>query len=196
MNVGRLRRAFGPLLAFLLLTFLAAIFVAYLTDFSYPAEVGYEVYTSLSRGLAGGLGAALLGVAVVLHSLKARRQRIEAGLVRWLDAQGERISQEWDDALEGYLLENAGMRDVEVKGALSERDDLLRMRRYALRLFGIPIAGFLIIVSLALWAVPATEVFLNQTIPQFASFFLLAATYGTVATLVSLVATVVAVGKE
>ncbi len=196
MNERGLRRAFPPVLAVLVLTFLVAAFLAYYTDITYSQEVGFETYTSLAKGLAAVLGAAILGMAVVTHSIRLRREQLESRLIRWLESQGGLIIGEWGDDVERALLEREGAATAGVPEALAERKVLLRMRKYTTRLFGVPVAAFIALVGTSIWAIPATEVFLRESFPLLGSMFIWFASYGTAASLAALVAVILRTSRE
>ncbi len=195
MNERGLRTAFPPVLATLVITFLVAAFLAYYTEMSFSQKVGFETYTSLAKGLTAVLGAAILGMAVVTHSLRLRREQLESRLMRWLEAQGGFILGEWGEDVERALLQREGAAPAGVEDALTERDVLLRMRKYATRLFGVPVAAFIALVGTSIWAIPASEVFLRESAPLLASIFIWFASYGTAAALAALVAVIMRTSK-
>ncbi len=198
MNERGLRSAFPPALAALILTLLAAAFMAYYTEYTYSQRVGFETYTSLGKGLAAVLGAAILGMAVVTHSIRLRREQLESRLMRWLEAQGGFILGEWGDDVEQALLDKEveisadeeTTEEVGVGEALEERSGLLRMRKYATRLFGVPVAAFIALAGISLWAIPASVAFLRVSYPLLGTTLIWFASYGTGAALAILVAVI------
>ncbi len=146
-------------------TFVLSAFMAFSTGYVYGLEIRLETYTSLARALAALIGATVLALMVVGHSLKVKQGQLEHRLMRWLEAQGDWVPREWDLSVERTIEEKAqvsGVEGFEVEEALNEKRSLARKRRYATRLFALPLAAMSVIVAISLWAVPAAGAFLEH----------------------------------
>ncbi len=197
MNQRSVRVAFAPLLAALLLTLGLSAYIGLTSGWVYGPEIRMETYPTLARGLGAVLGAAVVGLIVVAHSLRAQQDQLEQRLMRWLEGRGGWVADAWDAETEAAVAEQAHVAEdpegtVEVEVALGERHRLIQLRRHAARLFAVPIVALALIVGLALWAVPASGSFLGN-VPILNTSLLLFASYGTLVALGALlVATVVA----
>ncbi len=201
VNVKVLRFSFFPLTALLALTFLFAIFMAYWTGWDYNTEVSREGFISVARSLGAVLGAGILAAAVVTQSLKARTDQIEQRLLAWLDKQGEPTPEIWNQGVEMALEETAsamtvGPQGPEILASLVERNHLASVRKYSSRLFSVTIAFLMVLVAVALWAIPATEMFLRISQPTLNTAIVLLTSYGTIAAVGALVAAMILAIKE
>lgn len=200
MDQRFVRAAFAPLAAALFLTLGLAVYVGLTKGWVYGQPVLLETYPALARGLGAVLGAAVVGLIVVAHALRTEQSQLEQRLMRWLEGHGGWIADAWDAETEAALAEQARMADaeregVEVEVALGERHRLIQLRRQVARLFGVPIFALALIVGLALWAVPASDEFLNA-FPSVNTSLLLFLSYGTLVALGSLLVATVAALRE
>ncbi len=164
-----LKISFTVLLAVLAASFPISLVAALTTGFEYGPAATQAAYPTLAMGLAPVLGAAVLGLILTAHSLRARIDGIERGLLRFLDRRGEWATRGWDEDLEETLRSRVDLgqfagEEGEVQEALQARDRLLRMKAWTVRLFSLPVFGLSLIVGLSLWAVPASAAFLFQQV--------------------------------
>lgn len=199
MNQRLVRRAFGPLLALLLLVLGLSAYVGLTSGWEYGLEIRLDTYPNLARALGGVLGAAVVGLIVVAHALRAQQDQLEQRLMRWLESRSGWIADAWDAETEAAVAEQAQAAatsgGVEVEVALGERHGLIQLRRQVARLFGVPILALTFIVALSLWAVPASGAFLSS-FPILNTSFLLFASYGTLVALMALLVVTVAVLRD
>ena len=192
--------SFFILLAALAATFPLSAAAAVVSGYEYGRVTTQAAYPALVKGLAPVLGAAVLGLILTAHSLRTRIDGIERAILRFLEGHGEWAIREWDEDLEQALRSGAnpgkyGPQGEEVQEALRARNGLQRSKAWAVRLFALPVLGLSLIVGLALWAVPASEVFLlyqvtlNTTLLFFTS-------YGTLVAMASLLAAFLLVWQE
>jgi ABC-type transport system involved in cytochrome c biogenesis permease subunit len=158
--------SFFPLLGALIATFLLSALVAMATGYTYGLEIRVGTYPVLVKALGPVIGATVIGLIIVTHTFRMRQERIEQDLLRWLEQRGDSVPRQWDADIERTLVENVdlgnyGPEGYEVEQALDERRDVWRLRRYAARLFAIPLITLTIIVAISIWAIPASGAFLD-----------------------------------
>lgn len=200
MNERVVRIAFLPVLGALLAMFVLSALMAAATGYVYGLEIRLGTYTSLAKALAPILGASVLALIVVAQSLRKKEEEIEQALLRWLDTRGDWTPGEWDPEVErsleeGVDLGNFGTEGIEIHEALREKNTMVRLRKYATRLFALPIAALTIIVAISLWAVPAAGAFLEYNSAMNTTFIFLTS-YGTLMAVGSFVAAVLMTLKE
>lgn len=181
MNERALRIAFFPLVAGLAAVVALSVLMAMSTGYTYGYEIRSWTYPSVAKGLGAVLGAAILAVLILSHSLKSKEERIEQGLLRWMDLNTDYLPRGWDQEVESVLEEgvevgNFGADGFQVQEALEDRRAIRRLRSLLVRLMAVPISASTVIVAVSIWAVPAvgaflqTQAFLNTTLIFLVSY--------------------------
>ncbi len=201
VNVRMLRLSFFPVTGAVALALILAIVGAVATGYQYSTAIALESYISMARSLAAVLGAGILAAAVITQSLNTRREQIEQRLLAWLDRQGEPTPEGWNAGVELALEESAaaitiGPQGHEIRQSLVDRKKLAAQKKYASRLFILPIASLATIVAISLWAIPASEMFLHITYPSVNTTFVFLTSYGTMAAVGAIVAAMILVLRE
>lgn len=170
----------------------ASAYMAYETGYTYGQAVRLALYPTLVVALAPVLGLAVLGLVTVAFSFGRRIDRLEHGMLRWLDARADWVPSTWDEDVERTLVEGVqigewGYEGAEVQEALVARRDLRQERRWAVRLFGVPVVALTVIVAFSQWAIPASGGFLDA-LALLNTAFVFLTTYGLFVALPALVA--------
>ncbi|MFQ5919546.1 MAG: hypothetical protein ACE5I4_05815 [Thermoplasmata archaeon] len=182
MNERVLKIAFLSLLGALLVTFALSWVFAVSTGYQYDAVISEQGYPALARGLIPLVGVSILALIAAHHVLRSHTHQIEQAMLRWLEARGEWIPRGWDDELERSLNEGVELGrfpdgEKDIKKALDDRRELLRLRSWSARLFGVPVFGFAAVVAVSFWAIPGFVPFLEGQV-TLNTTFLYASSYG------------------
>lgn len=182
MRERALRGAFVGLTVALLAVAAASAYVALDLGYVYTEEVRLALYPALAKGLAPLLGVAVAAALVAGTALRRQADRIEQGLLRWVDAQGGWVPQAWDEEVELTLVQGVqtgqfGYDGAAVQEALVAHQNLLRRRAWAVRLLGVPVTGLAAMVGFSLWAIPASGAFLGSQV-LLNTTFVFFTTYG------------------
>ncbi len=201
VNVRMLRLSFLPVSATVVAAIILAIVGAYLTGYSYTQDTSREGYVSMARSLAAIFGAGILAAAVITQSLRTRREQIEQRFLAWLDRQGEPTPERWNPGVELALEESAaaitiGPQGAEIRQSLLDRKKLAALDKYSSRLFVFPLAALAGIVAVALWAIPASEEYLDISVPAVNTALVFLTSYGSMAAVAAMVATMILTLRE
>lgn len=199
MDERVVRLAFIPLLGALLATFALSAYMGVTTGYTYGQEIRLETYSALAKGLGAVLGAGLLALIIVAHSLRMKEDQLQKRLIHWLEWKGQWAAKKWDEdmerALEKRIRSDEESEGMEVAEVLDERRALASLRRYSTRLFALPVAALAAIVAISFWAVPATGGFL-ENLSALNTTFIFMVSYGTPVALGALFTAFVVVLKE
>ncbi len=193
--------SFFPVSLTVAATLILAIVGAYLTGYTYSQTTAREGYISMARSLGAIFGAGVLAAAVIAQSFRTRKEQIEQRLLAWLDRQGEPTPERWNPGVELALEESAaaitiGPQGREIVQSILDRKKLAALDKYSSRLFIFPLGSLAAILAMALWAIPATEMFLINSYPWLNTTLIFLTSYGTMAAVGAVVAAMILTLRE